>query len=301
MKKPTLVVVLGPTGSGKTDISIQLAKHFNSEILSADSRQMFREMPIGSAIPNKQQLNAITHHFIGSHSIHDYYNVGRYEIDALQILKNIFTQNNIALLVGGSGLYIDAVCRGIDYMPEYEPEIREKINKDLENNGLEYILNKLKTIDPEYYQTVDKQNAQRVMRGLEVYELTGKTYTSFRIKKYKTRDFNIIKLGITLDREILYQNINQRVDNMIEDGMETEAKQVYPHRHLVPLKTIGYREWFQYFDGDISREKAIELIKRNSRHYARRQMTWFKRYDDITWFDANDYQDILNKINKELR
>lgn len=292
MSSKTLVVILGATGTGKTSLSINLAKHFNTHIISADSRQLFKEMPIGSAAPDSNQLNEVKHYFVASHSVHEYYNAGRYEEDVLKILEELYLSKDIAIMCGGSGMYIDAVCRGIDYMPEYNKTIRDELTAEYDAKGIDALLEELKKVDTKYYHEVDKNNVQRILRGLEVFRLTGKSYSEYRLQNHKERPFNILKIGLHLDRELLYDRINSRVDSMIQDGLEEEAKSLYPFRHLTPLKTIGYREWFEYFDGNISREKAIELIKRNTRHYARRQITWFKRYNDINWFEPKFYEKI---------
>jgi tRNA dimethylallyltransferase len=299
MTSKTLVVILGATGTGKTSLSIELAKYFDTHIISADSRQLFKEMPIGSAAPNHNQLKEVKHHFIGSHSVHNYYNAGRYEEDVIKLLEELFKSKNICIMCGGSGMYIDAVCRGIDYMPEYNKEIRDELTKFYEDKGLDALLDELKAVDNKYYSEVDKNNVQRILRGLEVYKLTGKTYSEYRVQNHKERKFNILKIGLKLDREILYERINSRVDIMIQNGLEEEAKKLYPFKYLTPLKTIGYRELFEYFDGTITREKAIELIKRNSRHYARRQITWFKRYKDINWFEPSDFENMIQCIENK--
>lgn len=282
----TLVVVLGATATGKTDVSLQLARTFSGEIVSSDSRQVYREMRIGTAAPTPEQLAQITHHQIGTRSITEEYSCGRYEQEATELIERLFLDRDVLLLVGGSGLYIDAVCRGMDDMPVTDPGLREALNLRLENEGLPSLTEELKRLDPVYYEQVDRENPQRVVRALEVCLQTGKPYSGIRTGARKQRPYRILKLGITMPREVLYERINLRVDQMVAEGLEEEARGLYPQRHLNALQTVGYQEWFDYFDGKISREEAIGLIKRNSRRYAKRQQTWFRRDNEIHWIEG---------------
>jgi tRNA dimethylallyltransferase len=297
--RKTLIVLTGPTGIGKTAVSIKIAKHFNTEIVSSDSRQIFKELKIGTAVPSPEELAAVKHHFIHSHSITENYNASRYETEALQLLETLFTKKDIVLLVGGSMLYIDAICKGIDKMPDVDPEIRTALKTQFEKEGLESLRLQLKKQDPEYYKTVDLKNPARIIHALEICLITGKTYSSFRSAPNKKRPFSIIKIGLNTDRKILHNRINKRVDLMIKAGLEAEAKSVYPQKQLNALNTVGYRELFSYFDGEISKEKAIELIKRNSRRYARKQLTWFRKDEKMSWFEPDQTKEIIEYINKQ--
>jgi tRNA dimethylallyltransferase len=295
-----LVVLLGPTGVGKTDISIDLAVRFNSEIISADSRQFFREMKIGTAVPADHQLNAVQHHFIGFLSIRDYYSSNLFEKDVLDLLPHLFERNNIVLMSGGSGMYIDAVCKGIDDIPDVDHAVREKYISMYREEGIEGLRVALKLSDPEYYAKVDLRNHKRIIRALEICETAGRPYSSFLKKQERKRDFKIIKIGLERTREELYQRINSRVDDMINAGLEEEARLLYEFRNLNALNSVGYREFFDFFDGNISREKAIELIKRNSRRYAKRQLTWWSKDKDIKWFNPVQTQEIINYISESV-
>jgi tRNA dimethylallyltransferase len=292
----TLVVVAGPTAVGKTKAAIKLALWFDTEIISADSRQIYKELNIGTAIPSKEDLAAVTHHFIQTHSIFENYNAGRYESEVLETLGFLFKKYNTVILEGGSMLYIDAVCKGIDSMPDANPELRDHLKKRLEDEGLESLRLQLKKVDPDYYHKTDLKNPARIIRALEIYIMTGKPYSSFRTAKPKERSFRIIKTGINTERENLHKLINLRTDRMIQSGLEEEARKFYPFRHLNALNTVGYREFFDFFDGKISREKAIELIKRNTRRYARKQLTWFNRAPDFTWFKPGQEEEMLKYI-----
>ncbi len=297
----TLVVLTGPTGIGKTAIGIEIAKHFSTEIVSSDSRQLYKELYIGTAVPNEKELAEVKHHFIQSHSINDNYNASRYESEALELLRNLFKNKNIVLMVGGSMLYIDAICKGIDRMPDADPEIRTSLKKQFEQDGLEALRLQLKTLDPEYYKTVDLKNPNRIIHALEICIQTGKPFSSFRLNTSKKRPFTIIKIALNCDRAILHHRINKRVDLMVKDGLEEEARSVYPRKELNALNTVGYREWFAYFDGEISREKAIELIKRNSRRYARKQITWFRKDETVHWFSPSQASEIIEFIESQIR
>ncbi len=297
----TLVVLTGPTGIGKTSLGIKIARHFNTEIVSSDSRQIFKELSIGTAVPTKEELNAVKHHFIQNHSITENYNASRYETEALELIENLFKKKDIILMVGGSMLYIDAICKGIDVMPDADHEIREALKKQLETEGLESLRLQLKKIDPEYYRTVDLKNPNRIIHALEISIQTGKPYSSFRSNKAKTRPFSIIKIALNCDRQILHNRIDLRVDMMVEEGLEAEARRVYPQKQLNALNTVGYREWFAHFDREITREKAIELIKRNSRRYARKQITWFKKDEAVQWFAPDQPHEIINYIEAQIK
>jgi len=290
-----LIIITGPTGAGKTDLSIEIAKHYNSEIFSCDSRQFYKELEIGVAKPNELQLKTIKHHFINNVSIHQHYSISQYETEAIKKLDEYFLHNNIAIMCGGSGLYIDAICNGIDEMPDHDPKIRQEVINFYKNHGIEALRYELQKIDPQYYSEVDLKNPQRIMRGIEIYRMTGKPFSYFRTNVKMKRNFNVLKIGVNIDRENLYYKINQRVDKMIKSGLVEEARTLYQYKELVSLKTIGYREIFDYIENKTTLEEAIELIKRNTRHYARRQLTWFKKYNDINWISSNDMATILLK------
>ena len=293
-----LITIVGPTAIGKTALSIQLAQHFNTEIISCDSRQFYKEMTIGTAVPTKEELNAATHHFIQDRSIFDTYSVGDFERDALNKLDELFKIHDVIIMVGGSGLYVDAVINGLDYFPEIDPSVREELNKELENHGLHYLQHKLKELDIDSYHQIALDNPQRVIRALEVCIGSGKTYSSFKNKPKAKRNFNSIKVGLQADREIIYDRINQRVDIMIQEGLIEEAKKLHPHKKLNALLTVGYRELFEAFEGIITNEFAIEEIKKNTRRFAKRQLTWFRKDTSILWFD---YLTPLKTILKTLK
>lgn len=297
---PTLVILTGPTASGKTDVSIKLAQHWNTGIISCDSRQMYREMSIGTAKPDEGQLAAVPHHLINNLSIHDYYSAFRFEQDALTLLEKLFSENYLVIMTGGTGLYMDAIINGIDDIPDPEPEIRSALKQRYEREGLENILAELSELDPEFYSGVDKSNPARVLRGLEVCLTTGRPFSSFRIKQPVKRDFNIMLAGLELPREVLYERINLRVDRMIEDGLVEEARALYPWRHLNGLNTVGYRELFEMFDGKTDLDEAIRLVKRNTRHYAKRQITWNNRYRQIKYFHPEATDEMISWIAASL-
>ncbi len=297
----TLVVLTGPTGIGKTSLSIEIAQHFKTEIVSSDSRQIFKELSIGTAVPSKEELETIRHHLIQTHSITENYNASRYEHEALAVIEKLFQQHNVLLLVGGSMLYIDAVYKGIDIMPDADPEIRNNLKTQLETDGIESLRLQLKQLDPTYYDKVDLKNPARIIHALEICLMTGKPYSSFRTNPQKERPFNIIKVGLNTNREVLHQRISRRVDEMLKQGLIEEARRVYPQKHLNSLNTVGYRELFDWFDGSISKEKAIELIKRNSRRYARKQITWFRRDEQMKWFGPNQKEEILDYITEQIK
>jgi tRNA dimethylallyltransferase len=292
--KKYLIAIVGPTAIGKTTISIALAKFFNSEIISADSRQFFKEMNIGTAVPSKEELAEVPHHFIQHISIEDVYNVGDFERDTLLLLEEKFKQHDLLFLVGGSGLYIDAVLKGLDIFPEIDPKIRAELQEMFDEKGIELLQELLKQMDPEYYKKVDNQNPHRLIRALEVCIQSGKPYSSFLGKNKAKRPFEILKIGLQADRKVLYDRINKRVDIMIENGLVEEAKQLEDKKHLNALQTVGYKELFSCFEKEISLERAIEEIKKNSRRYAKRQLTWLRKDEQIKWFEHND--DVENII-----
>jgi tRNA dimethylallyltransferase len=297
--KNFLIVILGPTGVGKTDLSVDIARKFKTEIISADSRQFYKEMKIGTAVPSENQLNEVKHHFIRFLSVTDYFSASLFERAVLELLPTLFSKNNIVLMTGGSGMYIDAVCKGIDEIPDIDPAVREKYNTRFRVEGIENLRTELKLIDPDYYARVDLRNYKRIIRALEIYGTTGHRYSEFLIDKRAERDFNIIKIGIKRNREELYHRINSRVDKMIGNGLEDEARELSDMRGMNPLKCVGYSEFFEFFEGKISRDNAIELIKRNSRRYAKRQMTWWSRDDQIIWFAPNQFQEIIEIIESK--
>ena len=282
-KNKELIVIAGPTAVGKTSYAIELAQKYDTEILSADSRQFYRELQIGTAAPTKEELAAAPHHFIGNLSIHDYYNVSMYEQEAMQLIEDLFQKHDKLIVVGGSGLYIDALCYGIDELPDADERLRSEIKSRYAEEGIEYLQKEVARLDPEFYKVVDQNNHKRLQRALEVCLATGKTYSSQRTNKKKSRPFAIRKLVLNMERELLYERINRRVDLMMEAGLLDEVKSLLPFRELNALKTVGYTELFRYLDGDISLEQAVTDIKTNSRRYSKRQVTWFKRYDDFEW------------------
>jgi len=298
--KHFLIVLLGPTGVGKTDISIDLASYYNCEILSADSRQFFKEMKIGTAVPSEQQLNCVKHHFIRHLSIKEYYSSSLFERDVIDLLPDLFSRTSYVLMSGGSGMYIDAVCSGIDDIPDVDPVIRDKYVKKYNNEGIEGLRVALKVLDPEHYTKVDLKNPKRIMRALEICDTTGLPYSSFLKKQRKEREFITIKIGLERERDDLYDRINARVDEMVASGLEEEARILYEYRKLNALNSVGYREFFDYFDGAISREKAIELIKRNSRRYAKRQITWWSKDKEIRWFHPGQIQEIIEYVDNSI-
>lgn len=295
-----LIVIAGPTASGKTDVAISVAKHFGCEIISADSRQFYRELKIGTAAPTEAQLAAVKHHFAGHLSIEDSYDVYRYEKEALELLDSLFMKERFAVLTGGSGLYIQAVCEGFDELPDSDQEVRAELRRIFESEGLPALRQMLRKLDPAYAAEVDPSNPNRILRALEVSISTGKPYSSFRKGKINTRPFRIIKICLDLPRQELHERINRRVDDMIKAGLVDEARAFYPHRTLNALNTVGYKELFSHFNRECSLEEAIENIKTNTRRYARRQITWFRRDREMTWC-APDPQEIIRVIEEKLR
>lgn len=297
----TLIVLIGPTGVGKTELSLRLAEHFHTSIVSADSRQLYADLKIGTAAPTSEQLNRVPHYLVGTLKLTDYYSAARYEEEALATLDNLFRQHDTVILTGGSMMYIDAICKGIDDIPTVDTETRELMLQRYETEGLEKLCAELKLLDPEYYRIVDLKNPKRVIHALEICYMTGKTYTSFRTQQKKQRPFRIIKVGLTRDRAELYDRINRRVDILIEEGLLEEARNVYPYRTLNSLNTVGYKEMFNYLDGTWELPFAIEKIKQNSRIYSRKQMTWFKRDEEIQWFHPEQETEILDYINTKIQ
>ena len=295
-KRGTLVVVVGPTGSGKSALAVKLATHLNAPIISTDSRQVFRGMPIGTAQPTREELAAAKHYFIADREVEDEFNCGKYAEEALTLLEQLFAESEYVIAVGGSGLYVQALCEGMDDLPDADPALREALKQRLETDGLESLVAELRSLDPNYAKEVDLCNPARVMRALEVCLTTGRPYSEQRKGERAVRPFNIIKIGTDMPRDVLYDRINRRVDMMVEEGLEAEARTMYPKRHLNALQTVGYRELFDYFDGNCTFEEAVELVKRNSRRYAKRQLTWFRRDSETAWFDPNDLDAILAHI-----
>ena len=298
----TLVIVLGPTGVGKTELCLQLAEHLGTPVINADSRQIFAEIPIGTAAPSKEQQRRVKHFFVGTHHIQDYYNASMYEEDVLKLLPQIFhSHSHRALLSGGSMMYIDAVCKGIDDIPTVDEHTRTLMKQRLSDEGLPTLVAELKRFDPEHWEIVDKKNPRRVIHALEICHMTGRTYTSFRTNQIKRRPFNIIKIGLDRDREELYERINNRVLKMMEEGLEDEARALYPLRGLNALNTVGYKELFAFFDGSINREEAVRQIQSNSRRYMRKQLTWFKHDEQIRWFHPDNIKEIINYLDCRLQ
>ena len=290
----TLVVITGPTAVGKTALTIELARHYHTPVINADSRQIYRELRIGTAAPSEEQLQQAKHYFVGNKSIHDYYNASMYEQDVLKVLKKEPSETNI--LSGGSMMYIDAVCNGIDDIPTVRDDIREEMKRRYEEEGLEALCEDLRRLDPEHYAIVDRQNYRRVIHALEICYQTGRTYTSFRTQSKKERPFRIVKIGLNRDRNELYNRINARVDAMMEQGLLHEAESLYNQRQLNALNTVGYKEMFDYMDGRWSLDEAVERMKGNTRRYARKQLTWFKRDEEVRWFHPDQIDEILKYI-----
>lgn len=297
MRIKRLLVVVGPTGSGKTDLSIRLARHYGAPILSTDSRQVYRGMPIGTAQPSEAQLEAAEHHFIASHNIEDDLSCGEYEMQALERLKELFERHDYVIAVGGSGLYVRALCEGMDDLPRADASLRAKLSAQLAEEGVEALAERLRLLDPVYYERVDRNNPARVVRALEVCLQTGRPYSELRTGRRRKRDFETVKIGVDLPREVLYGRIDRRVDAMMAAGLEAEARTLYPFRELNALQTVGYRELFDHFDGRTTLDEAVELIKRNSRRYAKRQLTWFRRDAEVRWFAPDDDRSIIEYVD----
>ncbi len=288
----TLFVVVGPTGIGKTAVSIKIAKSLNTEIVSSDSRQIYKGIPIGTACPSAQELSEVRHHFIETIELDDYFSCGRFEVEALKCLEDIFSRNDCAVMCGGSMLYVDALCKGIDDLPDVDQDLRDSLWKRFEEEGIDNIYGELKILDPEYAKIVDMKNHKRVIHALELCLESGKTYTELRTQTKKERDFKIVKIGLTLPREEVYERINRRVDVMVANGLEEEARSVYHLRHLNSLNTVGFKEMFAYISGECSKESAIESIKTNTRRYAKKQLTWWQRDNEIKWVSPYDWEAI---------
>ena len=295
----TLIVITGPTAVGKTALCLDIAQHFGIPVINADSRQIYKELKIGTASPTIEQMRRVPHYFVGSLSLHDYYSASLFEQQVLEILQREFEHSDYALLTGGSMMYIDAVCNGIDEIPTVDDATRELLKSRLSSEGLEPLVEELRRLDPEYYEIVDKQNPRRVVHGLEICLMTGKTYTSFRKREKKERPFRIVKIGLNRDREELYNRINQRVDQMMTDGLLDEAQRLYPMRHMNALNTVGYKEMFAYIDGTWTLEEAVERIKGNTRRYARKQLTWYKKDEQIRWFHPDEIEQIYSYISQD--
>lgn len=300
MKKPVLIVLIGPTGVGKTELSLSIAEKYHTSIISSDSRQLYKDLKIGTAAPTPDQLKRVPHYFVGTLELTDYYSAAQFEAEVLKKLEELFKTHPVVVMTGGSMMYVDAVCKGIDDIPTVDKETRELMLRRYENEGLEQLCAELRVLDPEYYLIVDLKNPKRVIHALEICYMTGKTYTSFRTRNTKERPFQIIKIGLTRDREELYQRINQRVDEMMKEGLLEEVKSVYAYKHLNSLNTVGYKEIFNYLDGEWELPFAIEKIKQNSRIYSRKQMTWFKRDPEITWFHPAQTEEIMKFLEERI-
>ncbi len=298
--KPLLVSVVGPTAVGKTSLAIELAHVFNTEIISADSRQFYQEMEIGTAKPTAEELSAIKHHFINSHSISEFYSAGEFGRDAKVVLESIFQQKEIVIAVGGSSLYLKALWEGFDEIPGVDPIFREQLNEEFQKTGLEILLEELKDSDPEYFEIVDQKNGQRVIRALEVIRGTGMKFSSFRQSTMNDNFYKNLKIGLNMNRELLFERINKRMDIMIENGLFEEVEKLISFRDHNALQTVGYSEVFDFMDGKYDRDEAVRLLKRNSRRYAKRQMTWFRRYEDINWFESDQKEEIIEMVSKTL-
>lgn len=302
----TLIVIIGPTGVGKTELCLTIARHLKTPIINADSRQIFADLPIGTCAPTPEQQATVKHYFVGNHHLQDYYSAAKFEQDALSLISRLFNgeeddiQHDTALMSGGSMMYIDAVCKGIDNIPTVDDQTRQLMKQRLATEGLEALVDELKQLDPEHWKIVDRNNPRRVIHALEICHMTGRTYTSFRTNSIKHRPFNIIKIGLTRSREVLYERINQRVLDMMARGLEEEARYVYSLRHLNSLNTVGYKELFTYFDGLIPFQEAVRQIQSNTRQYMRKQLTWFKKDESVTWFEPDNIEDILKYIDYNL-
>lgn len=301
MSSKYLIIVAGPTAVGKTDLAIRLAEYFSTEIISADSRQIYRETVIGTAVPTPAQLARVKHHFIGHKSIHDYYNASHFEMEAISLLDKLFVNHDVVVMAGGSGMYIDAVCQGIDDIPTVDPVIRDRLRKAYQSVGLEGIRSRLLEIDPAYYQKVDLHNPNRILKAIEIFEMTGLPYSSFLKGKGKRRDFFSLKIGLDMPRKELHDRINTRVEDMMVQGLLQETEALLQFRKLNALNTVGYKEMIDYLEGKYSLREAVEFIKGHTRQYARRQLTWFRKYDDMQWFLPGDMENLIKYLNNIIR
>jgi len=293
----TLIVIVGPTGVGKTELSLRMAEFFHTCILNADSRQLYRDLPVGTAAPTAEERRRVPHYFVGTLGLEDYYSAAQYEADVLDLLQNrLFPERDTVILSGGSMMYVDAVCKGIDDIPTVDAETRGLLRARYEQGGLEPLAEELRLLDPDYYAVCDVRNPKRVVHALEICYMTGRSYSSFRVSRKKERPFRIVKVGLRRDREELYVRIARRVTQMVEGGLLEEARRVYPYRHCNSLNTVGYKELFQYFDGGYTLDEALEKIRRNTRVYSRKQMTWFRKDAEITWFHPDDYVSVLDFV-----
>ena len=298
----TLLLIVGPTGVGKTELSLRVAEHYGCPIVNCDSRQVFRSIPIGTAAPTSEEQARVKHYFVATRELEDDYNAGQFERDAMVLLEDLFRTHEVIVMTGGSMLYADAVCNGLDDLPNIPEDVRRQVQQEYEHKGLEWLQTEVQRLDPAYWEIVDRQNPARLAHCVEMCLTTGQTYSSLRTGEHKERPFRIVKIGLERPREELYDRINRRVEQMIADGLEAEAKAVYPKRQLNSLQTVGYKELFAYFDGAYDLPRAIELIQQNTRHYAKRQMTWFRRDKDIHWLQANDdYEKNIHLIDTLLR
>ena len=299
--RPTLLLIVGPTGVGKTELSLRVAEHYGCPILNCDSRQIYRSVPIGTAAPTAEEQARVKHYFVATRDLEEDYNAGQYERDALVLLEDLFKTHEVVVMSGGSMLYADAVCKGLDDLPNVPAEIRQEVKAAYEKGGLEWLQAEVQRLDPDYWEIVDQQNPSRLAHCIEMCRMTGKTYSSLRTNPNKERPFRIVKVALERPREVLYDRINRRVEQMVKDGLVEEARAVYPKRQLNSLQTVGYRELFAYFDGEYDLDRAIELIQQNSRHYAKRQMTWFRHDKDIHWLNANEsYETNIHLIDDLL-
>lgn len=294
-----LIVVAGPTAVGKTGLCVKLAREYRCEIISADSRQFFKELAIGTAKPKEEEMEGITHHFVNFLSIENEFSAGKFELAVVNLLAKLFNKTDLVIMTGGSGLYIQAVCHGMNDIPEVDPVFRQELYEELDRHGLQPLVEELRHKDPEYYESADKSNTQRIIRALEICRGAGRPYSSFREDKKMVREFDIVKIGLDLEREQLFSRIDARMDQMIADGLFGEAKKLYPFRHLNALKTVGYKEIFDYIEGRYDKEETIRLLKRNSRRYAKRQLTWFKKDEEFAWFHPDDVSGIIRYINQK--
>ncbi|KGN82030.1 tRNA delta(2)-isopentenylpyrophosphate transferase [Porphyromonadaceae bacterium COT-184 OH4590] len=297
----TLFVILGPTGVGKTYLSIDIAKWLGTSIVSCDSRQIYKELKIGVASPSNEQLSEVKHYFIATRSVEEHYSAGQYELDAIPVIEQEIAQNGSVVMVGGSMLYIDAVCRGIDNIPHIDEELRLNVRRIYDEKGIDEVRRLLRLLDPKHYAEVDLKNVKRMLHALEVCYQTGRPFSELRTNNVKKRNFEIVKIGLNLERDTLYNNINRRVIMMIEQGLEQEARSVSDKCHLNALNTVGYKEMFAYFDGEYSLDRAVELIQRNTRHYAKKQLSWFNRYESTHWFSPNDREKVLGFVAKRIK